>query len=79
MKDNFIDFIKIYCKSGDGGKGAIHFHREKSRRGGMSDGGDGGKGGDIIIRGNSNIHTLIHLKYNRHWIANSGFPGKKKI
>lgn len=78
MKDNFIDLIKIYCKSGDGGKGAIHFHREKSRRRGVSDGGDGGKGGDIIMRGNSNIHTFIHLKYNRHWIANSGFPGKKK-
>ncbi|WP_185866420.1 GTPase ObgE [Blattabacterium cuenoti] len=78
MKDNFIDLIKIYCKSGDGGKGAIHFHRGKSISRGVSDGGNGGKGGDIIMRGNSNIHTFFHLKYKRHWIAYSGSPGKKK-
>ncbi|WP_185859729.1 GTPase ObgE [Blattabacterium cuenoti] len=76
MKENFIDIIKIYCKSGDGGKGAIHFHREKYNIG-RSDGGSGGKGGDIIMRGNSHIHTFLHLKYKRHWMAHPGYPGKR--
>ncbi|AER40697.1 MAG: GTPase ObgE [Flavobacteriales bacterium] len=74
MKDNFIDFIKIYCKSGNGGMGCIHFHRDKKKRG--PDGGSGGKGGDIILRGNSNLHTYIHLRYKKRWIAKSGSPGK---
>ncbi|WP_185850835.1 GTPase ObgE [Blattabacterium cuenoti] len=77
MKKNFIDSIKIYCKSGDGGKGCIHFHREKYIIKGKPDGGSGGKGGDIIIRGNSRIQTFIHLKYNRYWVAKTGFTGKK--
>ncbi|WP_113738216.1 GTPase ObgE [Blattabacterium clevelandi] len=77
MKNNFIDFIKIYCKSGDGGKGCIHFHKKKYIKKGIPDGGSGGKGGNIIIQGNSNLHTFIHLKYNKHWIAGSGNPGKK--
>ncbi|WP_185870348.1 GTPase ObgE [Blattabacterium cuenoti] len=77
MKDNFIDFVKIYCKSGDGGSGCIHFLRNKKIKKGGPDGGSGGKGGDIIIRGNSHLHTFIHLKYHRHWIAKSGLPGGK--
>ncbi|WP_185855896.1 GTPase ObgE [Blattabacterium cuenoti] len=78
MKDNFIDFVKIFCKSGDGGSGSIHFHREKNIKKGGPDGGSGGKGGNIIIKGNSHINTFFHLKYHRHWIAQSGFSGKKK-
>ncbi|AWU44002.1 GTPase ObgE [Blattabacterium sp. (Cryptocercus kyebangensis)] len=76
MTKSFIDFIKIYCKSGNGGKGCIHFHKKKYIKRGSSDGGSGGKGGDIIIQGNSNLHTFIHLKYNKYWIAKSGNPGK---
>ncbi|WP_185862541.1 GTPase ObgE [Blattabacterium cuenoti] len=76
MKENFIDIIKIYCKSGNGGKGAIHFQKYNNMNG-VSDGGSGGKGGDIIIRGNSHIHTFLHLKYKKHWIADSGDPGKR--
>ncbi|WP_185873692.1 GTPase ObgE [Blattabacterium cuenoti] len=77
MKDNFIDFIKIFCKSGDGGDGFVHFNKTKYRRKGKPDGGSGGKGGDLIIKGNSHINTFYHLKYHRHWIAKSGYSGKK--
>ncbi|WP_185869448.1 GTPase ObgE [Blattabacterium cuenoti] len=76
MKNSFIDVIKIYCKSGDGGSGCIHFYRDKYIIKGVPDGGKGGKGGDIIIKGNSHINTLLHLKYKKHWIAKSGSPGK---
>ncbi|WP_341654968.1 GTPase ObgE [Blattabacterium cuenoti] len=78
MKNNFIDFIKIYCKSGDGGTGCVHFYRDKRISRGGPDGGTGGKGGDIILKGNSHIHTFLHLRYHKHWIAKSGFPGKRK-
>ncbi|WP_341655702.1 GTPase ObgE [Blattabacterium cuenoti] len=78
MKNNFIDFIKIYCKSGDGGTGCVHFYRDKRIARGGPDGGSGGKGGDIILKGNSHIHTFLHLRYHKHWIAKSGFPGKRK-
>ncbi|WP_341658017.1 GTPase ObgE [Blattabacterium cuenoti] len=78
MKNNFIDFIKIYCKSGDGGTGCVHFYRDKRIARGGPDGGTGGKGGDIILQGNSHIHTFLHLRYHKHWIAKSGFPGKRK-
>ncbi|WP_341658743.1 GTPase ObgE [Blattabacterium cuenoti] len=78
MKNNFIDFIKIYCKSGDGGTGCVHFYRDKRIVRGGPDGGTGGKGGDIILKGNSHIHTFLHLRYHKHWIAKSGFPGKRK-
>ncbi|WP_185859130.1 GTPase ObgE [Blattabacterium cuenoti] len=76
MENCFVDFIKIYCKSGDGGSGCIHFYRDKSITRGGPDGGTGGKGGNIIIQGNSHIHTFFHLRYNKHWIAKSGSPGK---
>ncbi|WP_185864310.1 GTPase ObgE [Blattabacterium cuenoti] len=76
MKENFIDLIKIFCKSGDGGAGSIHFHKTKNVIKRIPDGGTGGKGGDIIICGNSHINTFFHLRYNKHWIAKSGNPGK---
>ncbi|BBA17339.1 GTPase ObgE [Blattabacterium cuenoti] len=77
MKNCFIDFIRIYCKSGDGGTGCVHFYRDRRVIRGGPDGGSGGKGGDIILQGNSNIRTFLHLRYHKHWIAKSGFPGKK--
>ncbi|WP_185872056.1 GTPase ObgE [Blattabacterium cuenoti] len=76
MKNCFIDFIKIYCKSGNGGSGCVHFYRDKSITKGGPDGGTGGKGGNIIIQGNSSIYTFFHLRYNKHCIAKSGSPGK---
>ncbi|WP_185865848.1 GTPase ObgE [Blattabacterium cuenoti] len=77
MENCFVDFIKIYCKSGNGGAGCIHFYRDKYITRGGPDGGSGGKGGDIIIQGNSHIHTFLHLRYNKHWIAESGSSGKE--
>lgn len=75
---NFIDYIKIYCRSGNGGSGSVHFRREKYLPKGGPDGGDGGKGGDIIMRGNSNMWTLLHLRYTRHLYAENGEPGGKQ-
>ncbi|RLD87656.1 MAG: GTPase ObgE [Bacteroidetes bacterium] len=72
---NFIDYIKIYCKSGDGGSGSVHFRREKYLPKGGPDGGDGGKGGSIIMKGNSNLWTLLHLRYTRHLRADNGGSG----
>ncbi|WP_185871485.1 GTPase ObgE [Blattabacterium cuenoti] len=77
MENCFIDFIKIFCKSGDGGSGYVHFHRDRFIKRGGPDGGTGGKGGDIIFQGNSHIHTFLHLRYHKHWIAKSGLSGKK--
>lgn len=73
--ENFIDYVKIYCKSGKGGPGASHFRREKFVPKGGPDGGDGGKGGSIILRGNAQLWTLLHLKYQKHIIANDGDKG----
>ncbi len=72
---NFIDYIKIWCRSGKGGAGSVHFRREKYLPKGGPDGGDGGKGGDIIIKGNSHMWTLLHLRYTRHLRAENGEPG----
>ncbi len=72
---NFIDYIKIYCRSGKGGAGSTHFRREKYLPKGGPDGGDGGKGGDIILKGNSHMWTLLHLRYTRHLRAENGEPG----
>ncbi len=72
---NFVDYVKICCRTGKGGKGAMHFLRDKRTAKGGPDGGDGGRGGNIILRGNSNIWTLIHLKYRKHIIAESGGNG----
>ena len=72
---NFIDFIKINCRSGNGGSGSSHFRREKFVPLGGPDGGDGGKGGDIILKGNSQLWTLLHLRYTKHLIAENGGNG----
>lgn len=72
---NFVDYVKIYCRSGSGGRGSVHFRREKYIPKGGPDGGDGGKGGDIIMRGNSHMWTLLHLRYTRHLRAENGENG----
>lgn len=72
---NFIDYVKIFFKSGKGGKGSAHFHRAKGLPKGGPDGGDGGKGGDIRLRGNAQLWTLLHLKYRKHIHAEDGKPG----
>lgn len=73
--ENFIDYVKIYCRSGNGGAGSAHFRREKFVPKGGPDGGDGGKGGDIIMRGNAQLWTLLHLKYTKHIKAEHGEAG----
>jgi GTP-binding protein len=72
---NFVDYVKIYCRSGKGGAGSKHFHRDNLTAKGGPDGGDGGRGGHIILRGNKNYWTLIHLKYKRHVYAGDGEGG----
>ena len=72
---NFIDYVKIYCRSGKGGAGCMHLHRAKYLPKGGPDGGDGGKGGSIILRGNRNLWTLLHLKYQKHIMATDGGKG----
>ena len=73
---NFIDHIKIFCKSGNGGRGSSRFRREKFVPLGGPDGGDGGKGGDIILKGNSQLWTLLHLRYTKHLKAENGEGGQ---
>jgi GTP-binding protein len=73
---NFIDYVKICCRSGKGGAGSVHLRREKHVPKGGPDGGDGGRGGHIILRGNSQFWTLIHLKYKKHVIATEGGNGE---
>lgn len=75
MNENFIDYVKIYCRSGNGGKGSTHFHREKFVPKGGPDGGDGGRGGHIILKGSKDYWTLLHLKYQRHIFAGHGGDG----
>lgn len=72
---NFIDYVKIFCASGNGGKGSMHLRREKYIPKGGPDGGDGGRGGHIILRGNPQFWTLIHLKYRKHIKAEHGGDG----
>lgn len=72
---NFIDYVKICCRSGKGGAGAVHFRREKHVPNGGPDGGDGGRGGHIILRGNAQLWTMLHLKYTKHIIAKPGQNG----
>ncbi|MFW5759317.1 MAG: GTPase ObgE, partial [Bacteroidota bacterium] len=72
MNSNFIDYIKIHCRSGKGGAGSVHFHRAKYVPKGGPDGGDGGRGGHVILKGNRNLWTLLHLRYTRHVAAESG-------
>lgn len=73
---NFIDYVKFQVRSGHGGAGCLHFHREKFIEKGGPDGGDGGRGGHIILRGNSQMWTLLHLKYRKHIFAENGKAGE---
>ena len=75
MESNFVDYVKIYCRSGKGGRGSMHLRHVKYNPNGGPDGGDGGKGGSIILRGNHNYWTLLHLKYERHIFAEHGGNG----
>ncbi|HMN32233.1 MAG TPA: GTPase ObgE [Chitinophagaceae bacterium] len=77
QQDNFIDYIRIFCKSGKGGAGSVHFLREKYRPNGGPDGGNGGRGGHIILKGNKNLWTLLHLRYHKNLIAQDGKNGAK--
>jgi len=77
MSSNFIDYVKICCRSGNGGAGSAHLMRAKYIAKGGPDGGDGGRGGHIIIKGSKQLWTLLHLKYNRHLIAGHGGNGTK--
>jgi GTP-binding protein len=72
---NFVDYVKIFCRSGKGGSGSAHLRHEKSKPKGGPDGGDGGRGGDVILRGNSQLWTLLHLKYTKHLFAGHGGSG----
>lgn len=76
---NFIDYVKIYCRSGKGGRGSTHFRREKYIPKGGPDGGDGGDGGHIILRGNRNFWTLLHLRYQKHILAGHGESGSGRL
>tara|TARA_R110002073_G_scaffold57778_4_gene146647 strand:- start:48225 stop:49223 length:999 start_codon:yes stop_codon:yes gene_type:complete len=74
---NFVDYIKIFAASGKGGKGSVHLHREKFIQKGGPDGGDGGRGGHVIVRGNEGMWTLIHMKFKKHFKAEHGGDGSK--
>jgi len=78
---NFVDYVKIFCRSGKGGSGSAHFLRDRNTAKGGPDGGDGGRGGHVIIRGNAQLWTLLHLKYSKHIFAEHGGSGSgnKKI
>ncbi|MEG1867076.1 MAG: GTPase ObgE [Bacteroides sp.] len=76
-ESNFVDYVKIYCRSGKGGRGSTHMRREKYVANGGPDGGDGGRGGHVILRGNRNYWTLLHLKFDRHALAGHGESGGK--
>lgn len=77
MESNFCDYVKIVCRSGKGGRGSMHMHRAKYAPNGGPDGGDGGRGGHVILRGNHNYWTLLHLRYQRHIFAAHGGNGGK--
>ena len=74
---NFVDYVKMYVSSGNGGKGSVHLHREKYITKGGPDGGDGGRGGHVILKGNSNLWTLFSLKFKKHVRAGHGSHGSK--
>lgn len=75
---NFVDYVKIFCRSGKGGAGSAHLRREKFVPKGGPDGGDGGRGGHVILRGNAQMWTLLHLRYTKHLFAESGESGGKQ-
>jgi GTPase len=72
---NFVDYVKICCRSGNGGAGSAHLHRDKFTAKGGPDGGDGGRGGHIVLKGSTQVWTLLHLKYRKHVIAENGEGG----
>ena len=76
-ESNFVDYVKICCRSGKGGRGSMHMHRAKYVPNGGPDGGDGGRGGHVYLRGNHNYWTLLHLRYERHVFAGHGGNGGK--
>jgi Predicted GTPase len=76
---NFVDYVKIHCKSGNGGSGSTHMRREKYIPKGGPDGGDGGRGGHVIVRGNKQMWTLLHLKYQKHIKAGHGGHGSGQL
>jgi len=78
-ESNFIDYVKIFCRSGKGGAGSAHLHRDKFTRKGGPDGGDGGRGGHIYLKGNKQLWTLIHLKYRKHIFASNGENGASAL
>lgn len=78
-ESNFVDYVKICCRSGKGGDGCMHLHRDKKTAMGGPDGGDGGRGGNIVLRGNAQMWTLLHLKYRKHVIAEVGGNGQSAL
>jgi GTP-binding protein len=76
---NFVDYVKICCRSGHGGAGSAHLHRDKFTAKGGPDGGDGGRGGHVIVKGNAQLWTLLHLKFRKHVIAGDGEPGGSSL
>ena len=76
---NFVDYVKINCRSGNGGAGSVHFHRDKFTAKGGPDGGDGGRGGHIIVRGNKQLWTLLHLKFRKHVLGHDGEKGDSQL
>jgi GTP-binding protein len=74
---NFVDYVKVYAQSGNGGKGSAHLHREKYITKGGPDGGDGGRGGHVIVKGNKNLWTLVNFKFKKHFRAGHGEHGSK--
>ncbi len=79
MESNFCDYVKIFCRSGKGGRGSAHMHRAKYMPNGGPDGGDGGRGGHVFLRGSHNFWTLLHLRYERHAFAGNGENGGKSL
>lgn len=78
-ESNFVDYVKIFCASGKGGSGSAHFLRTRGAPHGGPDGGDGGRGGHIILKGNSQLWTLLHLKYTKHLKAGAGENGARQL
>ncbi|MDB5112020.1 MAG: obgE [Mucilaginibacter sp.] len=76
---NFVDYVKICCRSGHGGAGSAHLHRDKFTATGGPDGGDGGRGGHVIVKGNAQLWTLLHLKFRKHVIAGDGDSGGSSL
>src|ERR1700743_2574698 len=79
QSSNFVDYVKLCCRSGHGGSGSAHLHRDKLNAKGGPDGGDGGRGGHVNVKGNAQLWTLLHLKFRKHVIAGNGEPGSSSL